>query len=476
MSTDIINALLRQDLGSFARKCFSHLNPTQPLRDNWHIDAIVAHLESVSCGKTRRLRINIPPRCLKSMIISIAYVAFELGHDPAKMVIVVSHNQKLAAFLASEFRKIVSASWYQKAFPKMKGAPDKDTELIFRTSEGGGRIAISPEMGVTGLGGDMIVIDDPIDASNATNQAQCLKTNDWIDQVLSTRLNDPAKSPIILVMQRIGEYDTCAHIQDRPGWASLILPAIFEQDEWVNIGGGEQRFVKKGELLHPARLTMKYLEEQRKIMLDAPFQAQYQQHPVPVGSGLIDIGLFRYCELPPVHHLDYSFLSVDPATGNPAGSFTAVQLYHIRHGLLFMVKAFRGHWTLPKLVDLIFAVRKQENIQGIVLEHVGYGVGVCESVFARMSFEDRHHNYHIIRPKTSKENRMFKAMNEVKSKNVFLMHGQPWVGPLLDEIRAFPGGKFDDQVDAFSQAVHFYQTRRCMWAEPTDEAREKYAI
>jgi predicted phage terminase large subunit-like protein len=471
-----INAMLRQDFNSFVRKCYAHLNPGRPLKDNWHINAITAQLMDVSSGETRRLRINIPPRCLKSIIVAVSYVAFEIGHDPTKMVIVVSHNQKLAAFLSAEFRKIVSSPWYKDAFPTMKGAPDKDTELIFRTSAGGGRIAISPEMGVTGLGADTIILDDPIDASNATNQALCMKTNDWVDQVLSTRLNDPAKSPIIVVMQRIGEYDTCAHIEQQTGWTSLILPAIFEQDAVVNIGHGQTRFVKKGDLLHPARLPPSFLEAQRITMMDAPFQAQYQQHPIPIGAGLIDTSLFSFCEKAPIHHLEYSFMSVDPAPGNPSGSYTVVQLFRVRNGLLFMTHCIRGHWTLPKLVDLIFGLRKQQNIQGIVLEHAGYGIAVCEAVFERLSYDDRALNYQVIKPRASKTDRVFQAMNDVKNRNVILQSNAQWLPAFLNELKAFPAGQNDDQVDAFSQAVHFYRRSRFKWSEPTKEARKSYIM
>ena len=473
-TNDVFFAALRQDRDLFVRKAFQTTNPGVALRENWHLGAITHHLRLVSEGKVRKLCINISPRTLKSYIVSVAYAAFELGHDPTKSIIVVHHSQKLASALSGLFRQIVTSDWYLAAFPNMKEAATKDTELIFRTSKGGGRIALTPEMGVTGLGADLVILDDPIDASNAYNQAACLKTNTWIDQVLSTRVNDPAKCRFILVQQRIGEYDTSAHIADRKEWTHLVLQARAEKTVEIPIGPGQTKIFRKGELLHPARLSAKFLEEQREQMGDAAFMAQYQQHPVPVGAGIIDVSLFNYCKSPPVHHLDYSFMSIDPASGSPDGSYTAVQLFRIRHGLLFMTQSFRGRLPHPKLVDMIFGVRKQQDIQGLVLEHAGYGVGICESVYERMEMEDRFHNYHVIKPRTSKPDRMFQAMLQVKEKNVFLPSDAPWKEAFLNEVKAFPGGEFDDQVDAFSQAVHFYRTRRQHWSSPTDDDRNSY--
>lgn len=356
----------------------------------------------------------------------------------------------------------------------MKEAPDQDTELFFRTSKGGYRAALTPEMGVTGLGAHIIILDDPIDASNANNQAECLKTNLWIDQVLSTRASDPPTCKYILVMQRIGEYDTSAHISERTDWTRLILPARCEKTTDIPTGLGKAKQFKTGELLHPARLTAKFLEEQREQMQDAAFMAQYQQHPVAVGAGLIDISQFCYTHKLPIHHLDYSFISIDPASGAVGGNPTAVQCYRIRNGLLFMTHSFTGHWPLPKLVDLIFAVRKQQNLRGIVIEYAGYGIGVCESVYEEMNSDDRYHNFCRVKPITSKSERMFQAMIQVKKKNVFLPYDAPWKDKFLSEVKAFPGGAHDDQVDAFSQAVFFYRKRRHFWTKPTDAARESY--
>src|SRR5689334_24985887 len=83
-------ALLRQDLSTFAQRCFCELNPQTTLATNWHLEVIAAKLTAVRQGKIRRLIINLPPRHLKSLMASIAFPAWCLGHDPSAQILSVS--------------------------------------------------------------------------------------------------------------------------------------------------------------------------------------------------------------------------------------------------------------------------------------------------------------------------------------------------------------------------------------------------
>lgn len=84
-----VEALLRQSFHAFVEKVFCTLNPGQTFRDNWHIEAIAYQLLRIKSGQNKRLMINVPPRSLKSMIVSVAWSAFLLGHDPSLEIMVV---------------------------------------------------------------------------------------------------------------------------------------------------------------------------------------------------------------------------------------------------------------------------------------------------------------------------------------------------------------------------------------------------
>jgi hypothetical protein len=355
-----VQALLRQHFPAFVEKVFQTLHPGRTFEDNWHIHAICYQLQKVANGDERRLMINVPPRMLKSVIVSIAWVAFLLGHNPSRSIAVVSHNNELAFDLSAKFRKIVDSDWYKAVFPTMSGAPQKDNEKNFVTSAGGGRASVSTHGSVTGRGFDIIILDDPHDAAEATSQTACERVTQWYDNSLSTRLMDPGKSAIVNVMQRLSVFDLAAHLAEQEPWTRLVIPAVAEQDIEFQIGPSKFFRFKQGDLLHSKRLDQATLTKQCKAMGKAAYLAQYQQRPVPAGGGEIDIGLFqRYKTLP--REYDIRFLSVDAASGSQSGSFCVIQLYQVTDGKLYLCANCRGFWSFPTLLRYVKSARQKNS-------------------------------------------------------------------------------------------------------------------
>ena len=115
--------MLRQDFGTFAARCFYDLNPQTDLAMNWHLEVIAAKLTAVRNGEIKRLIINLPPRHLKSLMASIAFPAWCLGHDPSAQIMCVSYAQDLADKLARDCRSIMMSKWYRRIFPTRLCAP-----------------------------------------------------------------------------------------------------------------------------------------------------------------------------------------------------------------------------------------------------------------------------------------------------------------------------------------------------------------
>src|SRR5215207_9086088 len=132
-----------------------------------HLEALAYHLGEVAAGRCQRLLITVPPRSLKWLFASIALPAFVLGHDPTRKLICVSYAGELAVAHANSFRAIVNTRWYQDLFPGMRVDPRKDTETEVRTTSGGFRLTTTVGGSLTGRGGSIIIIDDPIKASDA---------------------------------------------------------------------------------------------------------------------------------------------------------------------------------------------------------------------------------------------------------------------------------------------------------------------
>ena len=111
------DTLLRRDFVSFAQRCFCELSPRTAFLMNWHIEIIAAKLMALRAGKIRRLIINMPPRYLKSLLASVAFPAWCLGHDPAAQRICASYAQELADKLSRDCRRVTASDWYRRDYP-----------------------------------------------------------------------------------------------------------------------------------------------------------------------------------------------------------------------------------------------------------------------------------------------------------------------------------------------------------------------
>lgn len=453
-----IHALLRQDFLSFVLKVFTTLNPGTVYLHNWHVEAIVTLLGHVMQGETRRAMINVPPRTLKSMIVSIAWPAFLLGHDPTRKIFVVSHGLDLAEEHHAAFRKVVESDWYRAAFPTMSPAAEKDTALVFRTSQGGQRKAFSVESRITGQGADIIILDDPLDASDAQNELACAKVNDWIVNVLMGRFNTGATGIMVLVMQRLAINDPAARLLEIEPWSLLSLPAIAEEDMTVEVAPGETGVFAKGELLHRQLLNRPYLDQRRRVMGSAAYSAQYQQRPLPSGGGLIDIALFnRFRTLP--RTWDTRFLSIDAASGSESGSYSVIQFWQISDGCIYLASSQRGHWPFPELRKRAIDAKVAFQADFFLIEYASNGQALAQELWAYYPREERDQVVQSFMPRYAKPVRMDLAMVPIEASKVFLPEQSEWLEGLLAELQAFPNGANDDQVDALSQTLWFFWHR-----------------
>src|ERR1700692_2303661 len=146
--------LLRHDLATFAGRCFQNLNPQTCLATNWHLEVIAAKLTAVREGRIRRLIINLPLRHLKSLLASIAFPAWYLGHDPSAQILCVSYGQDLSDKLSRDCRALMTSPFYEELFAT-RLSPARAAVEEFATTQHGFRLATSVGGVVTGRGGDV---------------------------------------------------------------------------------------------------------------------------------------------------------------------------------------------------------------------------------------------------------------------------------------------------------------------------------
>jgi hypothetical protein len=236
------DALLRADFAAFAERAFHTLYSKSRLLRNWHLEVIAARLEALRAGHIRRLVINLPPRHLESLLASVALPAWILGHEPGAEILCVSYAQELADKWSRDCRRIVASLWYRWLFPT-RLAPARRAMAEFETTAGGRRIAAGVGGVLTGRGADLIVIDDPLKPEEALSEARRRAANEWYDHTLYSRLNDKARSAVVLVMHRLHEDDLTGHVLEAEAWEVVRFPAIAETDETHAL---ETRFPRRG--------------------------------------------------------------------------------------------------------------------------------------------------------------------------------------------------------------------------------------
>jgi len=438
---------------SFIRKCFHTLSPNSEFLPNWHIDRLAYELDLVRLGQNPRLVINAPPRMLKSLICSIALPAYILGHDPSKRVIVVSYGTDLAIKLANDFRMIVNSAWYKAMFPGMCISRAKNTEFEVVTTQNGYRLAASIDGALTGRGGDIIIVDDPLKgAIDANSDAKRDRVNYLFTSTVMTRLDNKQTGTIILVMQRWHPDDLAGRLQRTPNeWKTLSFPAIAEQDEQIQLCNGRVHLRRAGDVLHPELEPLDVLERIRSQMSVEDFAAQYQQTPVPRGGIVIHRDrVVRYNHLPQPTPSSMLFQCWDTAARDSESSdYSACStwLYHDKR--YYLVHMLRERFEYQTLKIRAITHARDFRAKVVLVEETELGIALASELKAAGL------QAITVKPHASKRTRLFIQAEKFHNGTVLLPAQASWLPALEDELFSFPHARHDDQVDSISQALAY---------------------
>jgi predicted phage terminase large subunit-like protein len=441
-----VNAACRQDFVSFVRKSFHVLAPSAIFYMNWHISAIAYCLEQVRLGKIKRLIISMPPRSLKSIMCSVAFPAFVLGHDPTKRLIGVSYSADLAIKHGNDFRTVVNSAEYRAIFPGMRISAIKNTQTEVVTTLNGFRLAISVDGTLTGRGGDIIIIDDPIAALAALSQKSREHVVVWYFNTLS-RLDDKRDGAIVLVMQRLHEDDLAGVLlRGSDEWTVLSLAAIAEQAEQIPIGNGQTHYRHAGDVLHPEREARDVLESWRAQVGAETFAAQYQQQPVAPGGAMIQRPwVRRYDQLPKSGRIIQSW-DVANKQGEE-NDYSVCTTWLVHENKYYLIYVLRGRFDFPTLRTKVSEHAKLHKASHILIEDAGFGTALIQEL------KTAHLSVIPVKPEYDKKIRMAIQSAKFESGRVFFPKEAPWLADLEAELFAFPNGRHDDQVDSISQAL-----------------------
>ena len=444
-----VNAACRTDFVSFVRKSFHLLAPSATFHMNWHICAIAHCLEQVRLGNIKRLIINVPPRSLKSIMCSVAFPAFVLGHDPTKRLIVVSYSADLAIKHANDFRAVVNSEEYRGIFPGMRISAMKNTQTEVVTTLNGSRLAISVDGTLTGRGGEIIVIDDPIAALAALSQKSREHVANWFFNTALSRLDDKPNGAIVLVMQRLHEDDLAGVLlRSSDEWTVLSLPAIAEQDEQIPIGNGQVHVRHAGDVLHPQREPREVLESLRAQLGAETFSAQYQQRPVPPGGAMIKRDWVRRYDQLPTSGLIIQSWDIANKQGEE-NDYSVCTTWRICDKRYYLIDVLRGRFDFPTLRRKVAEQAKLHKASQVLIEDAGFGTALIQEL------KTADFSVIAVQPAYDKRTRMGIQAGKFENGQVLFPKEAPWLRDLEDELFAFPSGRHDDQVDSISQALSY---------------------
>lgn len=443
--------LARRSLSEFVRQGWSILEPRTRFIEGFHISAICEHLEAVSRNEIPQLIINIPPGHAKSLLCSVFWPAWEWIDAPHRRIISAAYAQSLSTRDSVKCRRLIQSEWYQRNWSdRFALTGDQNAKQRFENTKTGYRIATS--VGGTGTGerGDRLIIDDPVSATDAQSATVREATNDWWDNTMSSRLNDPATSASVIVMQRLHEDDLSGHLLAQGGWEHLVLPAEYEGRKYVTVLGWEDPRRYEGELLWPDRFTRTYLDQQKRTLGPYHYAGQYQQAPAPEGGGLFRQEWLSYYLARP-NSFDQVLQSWDCAFKDLSSSdYVVGQVWGRVGGDFYLLDQVRAQMSFTSTLQAIRNMSlKWPLARTKLIEDKANGTAVIDTLKRELP------GIVPITPQGGKVARAYACQGYFEARNVHLPDPSlaPWVLDLQAELLKFPNAAHDDQVDALTQAL-----------------------
>jgi predicted phage terminase large subunit-like protein len=463
--------VLRLTLKDFVTAAWGILEPVSPLVWNWHLDLICEYLtlikdnafKSGSRQDMEGIIFNVPPRTMKSLLISVFFPVWVWTSDPSRRFMFVSYSEKLSTQHSVYRRTVIESDWYQRSWGSVFSlSRDQNVKSHYENSCRGTMFSTGMQATATGMGGDILVFDDPLNPEQAVSQAEREAVNLRFDTTFRSRINDPVTGIKIIIMQRLHELDLTGHVLARESdrWKHLSLPAIAEKNELLEFPiSGRCQHRSLGEALWPARLSESFLAGQRIGMGSWAFSGQYQQSPAPLDGGIIKRQWVRfYRQLPEL--FEFMVQSWDCTfSGGSDNDFVAGQVWARSGGKYYMLP-YRTYDRLdfgPTMAAIKACHGKFPRAHAILIEDKANGPAIISELQKEIA------GIVAVNPEGGKIARAQATAPLWESGSIELpdpqVFGANWVEDYIQNLCAFPKAAHDDDMDATSQALIYMRSR-----------------
>src|SRR5579883_662897 len=420
-----------------------------------HHEHLVAELQKVEDGETRRLAIFMPPGSAKSTYTSTLFPPHYLGRHDRNCMIAASYGQRLSARFGKRCRNLVGSKLYRRVFG-FGLALDSQAKDEWETERGGEFVATSVDGAVTGRRGDVILIDDPIKGRKEADSAVHRDTVwQWYLSDVRTRLKPGGA--IVLIMTRWHEDDLAGRIfpadydgrsgavaaKDGEVWRVVCIRAEAEADDPLGR--------KPGEWLWPEWFTPGLLAHEKIVQGPRNWNALYQQRPSPEDGDFFKRKHLRWYETPPPRSTLKIYGASDYAVTDGGGDWTV----HIVFGVdpnddIYVLDLWRGQTESDKWVEAFIELCQRWKPLEWAEENGQINKGVGPFLVRRLLETKTYVAREQFTSSADKPTRAQAIRGRYAMGKVLVPKNAPWVNALVAEMMSFPTGVNDDQIDCLS--------------------------
>lgn len=442
----------------FVRQAWSTVEPSTPFVSGWHLDAIADHLEAVSNGQIQNLLINMPPRHMKSLAVSVFWPTWEWASHPERRWLFSSYAASLSIRDSLKCRRLIESPWYQHHWGHVFTlTSDQNAKTRYDNDKTGYRIATSVGGAATGEGGDRIVVDDPHNVQDAISEAIRVSTLTWWAEVMSTRLNDPKTGAKVIVMQRCHERDLSGFVIEQGSYEHLCLPAEYDGRKTVTSIGWSDPRAQHGDLLWPERFGAPELAALKASMGSYAASGQLQQRPAPAGGGMFKREWFPIVDAAPAA---LEWCRFWDCAGTEAGGVAADPDWTVGtkvgrdkvNGIFYVAHVVRDRKT-PGVIDQLIAHTASMDGSSVRIREEQEPGSSGKNVIAAHTRLLAGFDYRGIPATGEKTTRWRPFAVQAEAGNVRVVRGE-WNQAWLDEMVMAPMGSHDDQVDSVCGAFN----------------------
>lgn len=466
-------------LMDYAEYVWPVVEPAIPFVRGWAIGAVAEHLEAVTAGQITRLLMNVPPGFTKSLMTDVFWPSWEWGpkNMPWLRYVCASYSNHLTERDNMRCRNIVISDRYQNMWGKrFKISNEQFTKIKFANDKTGWKLATS--VGGIGVGerGDRFIIDDPNNTMEMESEDVRFKTNMWFTEVVPDRLNNPQKSAIVIIQQRLHEDDVSGVAIARDmGYTHLMIPMKHEVSRhcisYSNLSKEplwEDPRAEEDELAWPERFTDQVCEDMERDKGPYAWAGQYQQYPVPRGGAIIKEDYWQLWDRDNLPNFEFILASLDPAfTEKDENDPSALTVWGVwrdesNNPKIMLLHSWEDRLQFNDLLNKVMDICIPGNpprpptfsVDKLIVENKGnFAVG---HELQRLLRGSGRLGVELIDPKKygDKVSRVH-AIEHLFRDGMIYAPDREWADKVIRQCAIFPKGSHDDLVDSTSQALRW---------------------